>query len=422
VTRSGRNSQLAMALLIGMIAYGSLYPFAFHAVPGGVGPLRMLLDRWDMTPGRGDFVSNILLYVPLGFVGMISVGRRASLWRLAAVIAIGGALSLSMESLQYYDAGRDPQATDFYSNTLGTIIGASVGWVFGQDFRWPLLGEISANRIPALLLWAWVGYRLYPYEPTINLHKYWDALKPVLLDPHMTPYTLFRQAAIWLTVAVLIEKIVGREKSKAVYRRFAGFIVLASILIISTWLSISQILGMALAYAVWRGLSPWPRAPTVIAATMLAIYVAAFRLEPFQLVSIGGHYSWMPFLSFMKGSIDLDVQSFFEKFFLYGGLIWLLVQAGMALRFASACVAAILMATSAVEIYIPGRSAEVTDAIFALIIGEFIRATEMGAPEGLCVPRLNLTMILRIRHRFAIGRGEPLSSHIVYLPADGGAE
>jgi hypothetical protein len=31
-------------------------------------------------------------------------------------------------------------------------------------------------------------------------------------------------------------------------------------------------------------------------------------------------------------------------------------------------------------------------------------------------------MILRIRHRFAIGRGEPLSSHIVYLPADGGAE
>jgi hypothetical protein len=38
-----------------MIPYVSLYPFAFHVVPGGVGPLWMLLDKWGKTPGRGDF-------------------------------------------------------------------------------------------------------------------------------------------------------------------------------------------------------------------------------------------------------------------------------------------------------------------------------------------------------------------------------
>lgn len=375
---SGRNTQLAMALLIGMIIYGSLYPFAFHAVPDGVGPLRMLLNKWDETPGRGDFVSNILLYIPLGFVGMISVGKRASLWRLAAVVAIGATLSVMMESAQYYDAGRDPEATDVYSNTIGVIVGASIGWVFGQDFRWPLLGELSANRIPALLLMSWLGYRLYPYEPTINLHKYWDALKPIVLHPQLTWYSLCRQTAIWLTVAVLIEKIVGPTKSAAMFRRFAGFTLLASLIIISTWISLSQLSGMALAYLLWRAIRHQPRAPVVVAATLLGFYVVAFRLAPFDFAAVEGHYGWMPFLSFMQGSIDLDVQSFFEKVFLYGGLIWLLGQAGMGLRVAYSAVAGVLLLASVAEIYLPGRSAEITDAILALVIGEFIRAIEGG--------------------------------------------
>jgi VanZ family protein len=416
-----------MALLVAMIVYGSLYPFAFHAVPDGVGPLRVLLGKWDETPGRGDFISNILFYTPLGFVGMISVGRRASVGRLLATIVIGAVLSLAMELLQYYDAGRDPEATDVYSNTLGTVIGAGIGWVFGQDFRWPLLREISANRIPALLLWAWVGYRLYPYEPTINLHKYWDAVKPVVLNPQTTPYSLFRQTAIWLTVAILIEKIVGPARSPAMFRRFAGFILFAGILIISTWISVSQILGMMLAYCLWRVLRLWPRVLTVAATLALGVYVTAFRLEPFTLVDVGGHYGWMPFLSFMHGSIDLDVQSFFEKFFLYGALIWLLAQAGMALRLASGLVAVVLLVTSIIQIYMPGRSAEITDAVLALIIGEFIRAIETGLPQKTRTPRTGAAGGWRLPSfprlpRLTIGRGEPLSHRLIPVSSEDAAE
>ena len=43
------------------------------------GPLDTLLNGWDKTPGRGDFISNILLYMPLGFIGTITVGRRVGL-------------------------------------------------------------------------------------------------------------------------------------------------------------------------------------------------------------------------------------------------------------------------------------------------------------------------------------------------------
>ena len=97
--------------------------FDFHTDVGGIGPLATLLASWNKTPGRGDFISNILLYLPLGFVGATAPGRRASLRRLMLSSAVGVVLSISVELLQYYDGGRDTEATDFYANTLGTPLG-----------------------------------------------------------------------------------------------------------------------------------------------------------------------------------------------------------------------------------------------------------------------------------------------------------
>jgi hypothetical protein len=157
VTPNVGNLRLALIAIIGMIAYGSLYPLAFHWPVDAVGPLHTLLHGWDRIPGRGDFVSNILLYIPLGFIGTITVGRRVGLSQVALTLLMGFGLSFSVEILQYYDAGRDTEATDLYANMLGTAMGGAIGWFFGQDFRLPLVREISANRVPALLLTAWLG-------------------------------------------------------------------------------------------------------------------------------------------------------------------------------------------------------------------------------------------------------------------------
>jgi VanZ family protein len=363
-----------------MIAYGSLYPFAFHWVGDGIGPLHTLLGSWDKPPGRGDFISNILLYIPLGFIGTVTMGKRIGVSQLALTILIGIGLSLTVEVLQYYDAGRDTEATDLYANTLGTAIGAGIGWFFGQDFRLPLLREISANRVPALLLTAWLGYRLYPYVPTIDLHKYWSALKPVFLYPQLTPDSLFRHVAIWLSICVMIEKIAGDHRAGGLIRRFAAFLIFSCVLVISTRITLAQIAGIVVAFGIWRILPTW-RARVVVAATAMGVYVVVFRLDPFIFTDAPAPYSWMPFLSFMQGSIDIDVQSFFEKFFLYGGLIWLLAEAGMAMRLATLLVAAIVLGASFMEVFIPGRSAEITDAILALATGEFIRALAVGAVD-----------------------------------------
>ena len=64
--------------------------------------------------------------------------------------------------------------------------------------------------------------------------------------------------------------------------------------------------------------------------------------------------------------------SFLEKAFLYGALIWLLARSGLGLRVSTILVAIMLFATSWAETCLPGRSAEITDALMAILIGAVI--------------------------------------------------
>ena len=180
-----RNFSIVTAVTIAVIVYGSLYPFMFRQPVDGLGPAaRALFESWAEVPSRGDFIANVALYTPLGFFAILAIRKDVSTpKRISLTILTGALLSTCMELAQYYDDGRQTNASDLYTNIAGTVLGAIGGSLIGRNFRWPLLREIASNRVPKMLLSAWAGYRLFPYVPTIDLHKYWDALKPVILHP-----------------------------------------------------------------------------------------------------------------------------------------------------------------------------------------------------------------------------------------------
>jgi VanZ family protein len=211
--RFNKGFLIAAAIIVAVILYGSLYPFTFYQPEDGIGPLRNLVQSWAEAPGRGDFIANIFLYLPLGFFLSLAVaGSGRTLPRILLVALAGGALSTTMELTQYYIAERVSAADDVYANLIGTLLGAIAGNFAGGHFLWLPIREIAANRVPSLLLALWLAYRLYPYVPAIDLHKYWDALKPVVFHPRPTGYDLFRYTAIWLTVGSLIESVGGRRR------------------------------------------------------------------------------------------------------------------------------------------------------------------------------------------------------------------
>jgi VanZ family protein len=141
------------------------------------------------------------------------------------------------------------------------------------------------------------------------------------------------------------------------------------VLIVDTTLSAAEIAGAAVALCLWPIMLAMPSHRR--AAALFVLFGAAVvveRLQPFQFQAPGRDFGWVPFRSLMAGSIAVDVMSFFEKSFLYGSLLYLFTQAGGRPRTAVMIVGGVLFATSWAETYLPGRSAEITDLIMALLL------------------------------------------------------
>ncbi len=352
------------------IVFGSLYPFAFRNPPEGIGPFLTLVETWSVRPGRADILANILLYMPFGMFAVLAQRRPVAIFRsLAVVMLAGGALSFAIELIQYFDEGRVTNAFDVYTNLLGTTVGGIAGAIFRSNLRHVSVDPLISRPVPTLLVMTWVAYRLYPYVPTIDLHKYWNTLKPVVASPSLTVFDLYRYTVVWLTIFALIAAIAGERRGKSLAALFSVSILLAKVLIINATLSVAEIGGAALALFLSSTLAVSPRWRGGILAVLLAGYVIAARLEPFDFLPVGRAFGWIPFASFLGGgSLMVNTLSFFEKVFLYGSLLFLLTEAGVRLGIAALLVASCLFATSWLDTYLAGRSAEITDAVMTLLI------------------------------------------------------
>lgn len=360
-------------MMIAVIIYGSLYPFELRPdLPDG-GPVLFLLGTWKVPPtSRGDLVANILLYMPYGFFAALAISPRIAARKRLLWVGIGGfVLCTAIELAQFYVVGRVTNMSDVYLNTFGSVLGAVGGILIGTDFRWPLLSEIGAKPFPSLLLAAWLGYRLYPYVPTIDLHKYWHAIRPLFSSANFQMFDLFRFTVIWLLLCHLLETVFGARSFRFVFLLLAVVEFVGKIFILDNVLKLADILGAGLALLIWGVFRSMPRHLAILAALM-GLLVVLMRLEPFELNAAPHPFGWIPFLGFMRGSLDVDIQSFLEKFFLYGALIWILIEAGMAAAGAVMLTAVALFVTSLAEIYLP-RSAELTDATMAVAIGVIYR-------------------------------------------------
>jgi VanZ family protein len=79
-------------------------------------------DPWDL----GDFVGNLLLFIPLGF-GLAIMARSKRLppnRAVPLVLLLGAGVSLGVETLQCWLPGREPSLIDIAANCTSSILGA----------------------------------------------------------------------------------------------------------------------------------------------------------------------------------------------------------------------------------------------------------------------------------------------------------
>jgi len=374
---------LLWLLTVAVIYYGSLYPFDIHALDNperAVEYLMGTLDQWDRP---GDLVSNILLYIPCGLFGMQALrGRFSAPTAILLASFIGTLISMSVEFLQCYAGQRNPTFGDIYANAIGSIIGASAGLLGARLFQTAWLGPLAQHPRSALLLVLWLGARLYPYVPTIDLHKYWRALKPLLVSPALPPVELFRYAVMWLFIAALIHSCYGARRWMLFFPLFAIGFFAARVLITDTEVKPSDLLGCLLAAVLWPLFFVPRHARYLWLALLFMGLLLVNTLYPFDFNEMQlRDYGWTPFKSLMYGSIGTNVQAFCEKTALYGGMIWLLARGGFSFTLATLLTAGMLAITSYLQTYLPGRSAEITDVTLCLLMGVVFSALPRSAPR-----------------------------------------
>ncbi len=342
-----RFAALAAGVML-LIVYGSLFPFQFQSCGGS------LLSTSAAPANRGDLLSNILLYMPLGFFATKAL-RNSRTAVLLATLA-GAALSFAMESLQICDAGRVPSMADVYANAGGALLGSLLAVACGSNFG-----------AAALLALCWIGSRTLPYVPSLRPEKYRSAIRTLLFAP--PPIEVFHYFALWLAAAAAFEAL--RPRWGLIIA--IGAVIVARIIVLDLSIVPAEILGATLALIAWNFMRR-THAAALAAVVVVGLYVTVNALQPFHFLAHPRRFTWTPFLSFMRDSRENASRVFLEKSFMYGSLVWLAARAGLSFRLATILAAALVFALRLTQIYLPGRSAEVTDPLMVLLAAVTIRA------------------------------------------------
>ncbi|HEU5208841.1 MAG TPA: VanZ family protein [Longimicrobiales bacterium] len=161
-----------VGLWLAMLGVAAISVATLTPVPGAGGGGTSQVCLICHQRGVADFISNIILFAPLG-VGLAL--RRVSLLRVAA-IAFGFSLTIELLQLQVI-AGRDSNVGDLAANSLGGI----VGWWLGRTLGWWLPRADGALRRSLALALTAIAVLLgglsllVPAPPTITYFMQWTA-------------------------------------------------------------------------------------------------------------------------------------------------------------------------------------------------------------------------------------------------------
>jgi hypothetical protein len=222
-----------------------------------------------------------------------------------------------------------------------------------------------------LLLAAAAGMWLYPYVPSLHPARWMHAFT-FAMDAPFDAIVLFRQTIFWLTVAALFEELIGPHAR--IWLIAATLIVLGMRMTIpESSPTATDAAGAIAGIALWVLAISRSRARIAIVAALFAAYVVMEALRPFQWLPAPRRFQWVPFLGFMNGPRGAAARTFLEKTFTYGSFVWLVRRSGAPWWIATASCVTLVFVLRLAQVWLPGRSAEISDAIMTLVLAVVLR-------------------------------------------------
>jgi len=174
---------VALAVTYVVLAvYGSLVPLDFRPFPMAEAWTRFgAIPYLDLGPGsRADWVSNIVLFVPVGFLWAAALwprlGGAARVGAIVVAAAISAAIALGLEFAQQFFPPRTVSLNDLLAEGIGALVGIAVWALWGRALT-ELWAEVAAGTARAmraflvLYLLAYVAVSLFPYDLVLSAEE-----------------------------------------------------------------------------------------------------------------------------------------------------------------------------------------------------------------------------------------------------------
>jgi VanZ family protein len=220
-----RNARQALLLLLALVLYGSLYPFAFRNPELPHGPLDYLIHRWDLPTNSymiRDIAINLALYLPIGFAAYFAFEGLSPLSELFFPLLLTAVLSTLIEVTQIYEPTRVSSMLDILANTAGTAIGVVLG-VFARSLR-PRRSFRVPPAIPWLFLAGLAVYRLLGVEWSGVAGDWeWIPFSRLMMLKQDAALLRLGASAVWFAVAAILFGLAGFS------RRFGTVLVTATV-------------------------------------------------------------------------------------------------------------------------------------------------------------------------------------------------
>lgn len=304
LTRPTLPLYLAAAYTL-LAIYASLHPFSGWR-DSGAPVSAFLFASWPRYWTVFDLVTNVLAYLPLGFIWVPALQQRHGRLPAALMAAVLCAcLSLSLETLQNFLPSRVPSNVDFATNSLGGLLGALAGARWGaalidggrlHALRTRLVGDGALADAGLVLLALWLLTQL---NPEILLFGNGDlrSLLVLLGVPPPLPYTAERFSWVEAGVVASNTLAIGLLTScllRSARRALAALLFAVALLIKSfslmllmnatsglSWATPGCTVGLAAGCLLWLAASLLPGlARQALAALSLLLATALVNLAP----------------------------------------------------------------------------------------------------------------------------------------------
>ncbi len=363
--------RLIWYIVILFIAYGSLYPFNFDFSRPLPADLGAWLLNWQQRTIRSDVIANILLFIPYGFFGALTVQqkqRRYTLVSILLMLSIGIIFAFCLQFIQFYLPSRVSHAADALLNAIGILIGISLAAYSNSQRIQRMIPEgLRLGISPAfLVLFLWIGWQFFPYIPVFETKQFGQSLDTIVKSTWSLSVWL-QHVLFWLVFYHLVQRVLGKEYRLSFIALVSVFVIIIKLAMYRSQMGWSEITAVPLAMLLHHHLSRQWMVP-LIAVSSVALLLWS-SLFPLNFKHDINNFQWLPFDDFLKGSTWYNLSELIEETLLLASVGYFCAKWWRNYHWASSLLVLLSIVITVLQLFIIGKKPDITLFVMALVVG-----------------------------------------------------